>query len=246
MRAVSSREDRVLEAVVEAVDTMLDEFDLIDFLHRLCNRCVDLLDVSAAGVMLADPGGTLQVIAASDEHTRLLELFALQYAEGPCVESHRSGAPGMNIDLTQPEATATFPAFADRARQAGFATTHALPMRLRQQSVGALNLFQKQSDPLSEADARLAQTLADVATIAILQQRTTEESNLERAQLQNALTSRIVIEQAKGILAERWQTDLDDAFDALREHARAAQVRLIDLCRSLLNGELDTDAIRRA
>ncbi|MFI0262360.1 ANTAR domain-containing protein [Streptomyces sp. NPDC017056] len=234
-----TREQRLLEAVVEAVDTLVDDFDLIEFLHRLCDRCVRLLDVSAVGVMLADPGGALQVIAASDEHTRLLELFALQYEQGPCVECHRVGAARLNVRLDLPEQTAAFPVFATRAREAGFTTTHALPMRLRRQAVGALNLFHRDAQDISDAEARVAQALADVATIAILQQRGIEHGNLERAQLQAALSSRIVIEQAKGILAERWQCDLDHAFDALRRHARTHRVRLSDVCRQLIDGELE-------
>ncbi|MFJ9038534.1 ANTAR domain-containing protein [Streptomyces sp. NPDC102406] len=240
-----TREQRLLEAIVEAVDTLVDDFDLIEFLHRLCDRCVELLDISAAGVMLADPHQRLQLIAASDEHTRLLEIFALQHDEGPAVESYRSGHARLAIDLASAEATRTFPAFAVRAREAGFATTHALPMRLRRQSVGALNLFHTRRQVLADGDARAAQALADVATIAILQQRTVEQSYVERAQLEQALSSRIVIEQAKGYLAERWQTSLDDAFDALRHHARTHQMRLSLLAVQVVNGSLDVTHMTR-
>ncbi|MFF9900641.1 GAF and ANTAR domain-containing protein [Streptomyces longispororuber] len=240
-----TREEQLLKAMVEAVDTLVDDFDLIDFLHQLCDRCNTLLDVSAVGVMLADPTGKLQVIAASDEHTRLLELFGLQADQGPCVECHRNGATQLNVDLHSPARTAAFPLFAARARQAGFRTTHALPMRLRQQSVGALNLFDAREQRLGDSDARVAQALADVATIAILQQRTIVYGNIERAQLRAALSSRIVIEQAKGILAERWTTTVDAAFEALRRHARAHQMRLTDLCHQLIDGTLDTTAIQR-
>ncbi|MFI7320248.1 ANTAR domain-containing protein [Streptomyces venezuelae] len=240
-----TREERLLAAMVEAVDTLVDNFDLIDFLHQLCGRCNDLLDVSAVGVMVTDPGGTLQLIAASDEHTRLLELFSVQTDQGPCVECHRSGAARLNIALGSPGQTAEFPLFATRARQAGFTTTHALPMRLRRQIVGALNLFDTREQNLSHSDARVAQTLADVTTIAILQQRTIAHANVERAQLQAALTSRICIEQAKGMLAERWAISLDDAFDALRGHARSHQQPLTALCQQLIDGSLDTSTIQR-
>ncbi|GCD34892.1 transcriptional regulator [Streptomyces chrestomyceticus JCM 4735] len=239
------REERLLAAMVEAVDTLVDDFDLIDFLHRLCDRCNELLDVSAVGVMLADPGGSLQVIAASDEHTRLLELFALQADQGPCVECHRSGTARLNIVLNSPVQTAGFARFAGHARQAGFVTTHALPLRLRQQIVGALNLFDTREQDLSTTDAGVAQALADVATIAILQHRTIAHGNIERAQLRAALTSRISIEQAKGILAERWNITLDDAFDALRRHARAHRQPLTALCQQLIDGSLDTSIIQR-
>ncbi|MFF5127103.1 ANTAR domain-containing protein [Streptomyces syringium] len=234
-----AREDRVLEVVVGAVDTLVEDFDLIDFLHMLCDRCVELLDVKAVGVMLADPGGNLEVIAASDEHTRLLELFALQHDQGPCVECHRTGTARLDIDLTSPETVAAFPEFAARARRTGFTFTHALPMRLRDDVVGAMSLFQHSRRPLTTADVRLAQTLADVATIAILQQRTIEHASVERNQLEAALHSRILIEQAKGILAERRQTSVDEAFEILRGYARPRQLRLVELCRQVVNGELD-------
>jgi GAF domain-containing protein len=240
-----TREERLLTAVIDAVDTLVDDFDLIDFLHMLCDRCVELLDVSAAGVMLEDPYGELQLIAASDEHTRLLELFALQHDQGPCVECHRTGTARLNIDLTSPGETGSFPVFAARARKAGFLTTHALPMRLRETVVGAINLFDIRPQDISAADVRVAQALADVATISILQHRTVAHANLQRAQMHAALTSRIVIEQAKGILAERWKTDVDKAFDALRRHARSHQLGLTQVCRRLVDGRLDTNAIDR-
>ncbi|MBW5423804.1 ANTAR domain-containing protein [Streptomyces sp. BG9H] len=240
-----TREERLLAAVIDAVDTLVDDFDLIDFLHMLCDRCLELLDVSAVGVMIEDPGGRLQLIAASDEHTRLLELFALQHDEGPCVECHRSGAARLNIDLTSPVETSPFPVFAARARKAGFVVSHALPMRLREAVIGALNLFDTRPQNLSPADARVAQALADVATIAILQHRTLAHANQQRAQMHAALTSRILIEQAKGVLAERWNTGVDDAFDALRRHARSHQLGLTQLCRQLVDGQLDSEAIAR-
>ncbi|MFF1379522.1 GAF and ANTAR domain-containing protein [Streptomyces sp. NPDC058308] len=240
-----TREERLLAAVIDAVDTLVDDFDLIDFLHTLCDRCTELLDVSAVGVMLEDPGGTLQLIAASDEHTRLLELFAVQHDQGPCVECHKSGAARLNIDLVSPVLTSPFPVFAARAREAGFLVTHALPMRLREEVIGALNLFDSRAQGLSAADARVAQALADVATIAILQHRTVAHANQQRAQMHAALTSRVVIEQAKGILAERWNTSVDDAFDALRRYARSHQLGLSPLSRQLVDGRLDTEALRR-
>ncbi|MFF7731099.1 ANTAR domain-containing protein [Streptomyces sp. NPDC008001] len=238
-------QQRTLEILVEAVDSLIDDFDLIDFLHRLTVRCVELLDIDAAGVMLIDPYGELQVIAASDEHTRLLELFALQHAQGPCVECYRSGRAQLDIDLESAEATAEFGPFAARARMAGFRTTHAVPMRLRHQIIGALNLFHSRSGKVSELDARLAQALADVATIAILQQRTIEQGNIDKAQLQAALHSRVVIEQAKGVLAERWQVSLDEAFESLRSYARPRQMRLADLARQVVQGSLDTSELER-
>ncbi|MGP2442260.1 ANTAR domain-containing protein [Streptomyces sp. JW3] len=240
-----TREERLLAAVIDAVDTLVDDFDLIDFLHTLCDRCTELLDVSAVGVMLADPGGALHLIAASDEHTRLLELFALQHDQGPCVDCYADGAARLNIRLGSATEAERYPLFAAQARRAGFAASHALPMRLRERTIGALNLFDAQDKDIDAPDARVAQALADVSTIAILQHRTVVHGNRERAQLQAALSSRIVIEQAKGILAERWHTDVDDAFDALRRYARVRQLGLSAVCRSLVERELDSDELRR-
>ncbi|MEV0905567.1 GAF and ANTAR domain-containing protein [Streptomyces hokutonensis] len=238
-----ARERRLAEIFVEVADSLVEDFDVIDLLHRLAARCVELLNVSAAGILLVDGHGELQIIAASDEHTRLLELFALQHDQGPCVECYRTGAARTNIDLTRAETTATWPRFARQARATGYVTTHAIPLRLRNRVVGALNLFQTTAHRLRDDDIALAQALADVATIAILQQRTLEQSHLENSQLENALTSRILIEQVKGFLAERWNTSVDDAFAAFRSYARARHLRLSDLAAQIVSGGFDTSVI---
>ncbi|MFI6409246.1 GAF domain-containing protein [Streptomyces sp. NPDC050548] len=238
-----ARERRLAEIFVEVADSLVEDFDVIDLLHRLSARCVELLDVSAAGILLVDAHGELQIIAASDEHTRLLELFALQHDQGPCVECYRTGAARTNIDLTRAETTAAWPRFARQARETGYVTTHAIPLRLRNRVVGALNLFQTGPHRLGDDDIALAQALADVATIAILQQRTLEQSHVENSQLENALTSRILIEQVKGFLAERWNTSVDDAFAVFRAYARARHLRLSDLAARIVSGDFDTAAI---
>lgn len=234
------RERRLAETFVEVADSLVEDFDVIDLLHRLSERCVELLDVSAAGILLADTHGRLRIIAASDERTRLLELFALQHDEGPCVECYRTGAARTNIELMPPEAAGGGPHFAARARETGYVSTHALPLRLRSRVIGALNLFQTAPHRLGDDDIALAQALADVATIAILQQRTLEQSQVESSQLENALTSRVLVEQAKGVLAERWNTSVDDAFAAFRSYARARHLRLSDLATRIISGEFDT------
>ncbi|MER5948877.1 GAF and ANTAR domain-containing protein [Streptomyces sp. NPDC001904] len=238
-----AREQRLAEVFVEIADSLIDDFDVLDLLQRLTTRCVELLDVSAAGILLADAHGELQVIAASDEHTRLLEVFGRQHDQGPCTECFRTGRARVNIDLLRHEATAAWPRFAPRARETGFVTTHAIPLRLRDRVVGALNLFQTVAHRLSGDDAVLAQALADIATITILQQRTLERSHVENAQLNGALTSRILVEQAKGVLAERWNTSVDDAFVALRGYARTHHLRLTDFARSIVDGSFDTSSI---
>jgi transcriptional regulator with GAF, ATPase, and Fis domain len=229
-----SRERALSEAFAEVADTLVDDFDVIDFLHTLAERCVQLLDVDAAGLMLADQSGNLHASAASSESARLLELFELQADAGPCLDCYRTATPVVNVDL---EANAErWPLFAEAARANGFVSAHALPLRLRQTIIGALNLFCSAPGPLSEDDVRVGQALADVATIGILAQRGLEQADLVATQLQNALNSRIAIEQAKGVLSERNQVTVDEAFVMLRRHARENNLRMSDLARDVANG----------
>jgi transcriptional regulator with GAF, ATPase, and Fis domain len=219
---------------VELTDTMVAGFDVIDFLHVLTDRSVQLLDVSAAGLLLADPRGELRVVAASSEAARLLELFQLQNDQGPCLDCFRSGRPVGAADLTA-EAR-RWPRFAAAARQAGFAAVQALPMRLREQVIGALNLFRADPGALAPADIRVGQALADVATISLLHERSMRHSDTLNEQLQTALNSRVVIEQAKGKLAERLGVDTDHAFALLRDRARTSNHRLSDLAQAFVDG----------
>jgi transcriptional regulator with GAF, ATPase, and Fis domain len=219
---------------VELADNLVADFDLMDFLSLLTDRCVGMLGVSAAGVLLADRNGELRVMAASSEQVRLLELFQLQNDEGPCLESFRTGAPVSVPDVTTE--IHRWPRFAAQAHHSGFAAVQALPMRLRDETVGALNLFRADAGPFDPVGTLIAQALADVATISVLQQRTTHLSALLNEQLQTALTSRILIEQAKGKLAERLDIDMEQAFSALRAYARAHNRRLSDLARTFIDG----------
>jgi transcriptional regulator with GAF, ATPase, and Fis domain len=229
-----TRERRLVEAFVDLADTLVVDFDVIDFLHTLAGRCVQLLDVDAAGLMLIDQRGHLHAAAASTENARLLELFELQSDAGPCVDCCRTGAPVVNADL---HANAErWPRFAEAAQGSGFVAVHALPLRLRETVIGALNLFCATSSVLSEIDVRTGQALADVATMGILAQRTVHQSGLLAAQLEHALSSRIVIEQAKGVLAERRRVTVDEAFKLLRDHARNNNLRLSDLAREVAEG----------
>jgi GAF domain-containing protein len=222
------------DTFVELTDTMVVGFDVIDFMHMLTNRSVQLLDVSAAGLLLADPRGELRVVAASSEAARLLELFQIQNDEGPCLECFRSGRPVQVADLAV--VAHRWPQFAPAAGQAGFAAVQALPMRLREQVIGALNLFRATPGVFDPADIRVGQALADVATISLLQERNMRHSDTLNEQLQTALNSRVIIEQAKGKLAERLGLDMDQAFSLLRESARTSNRRLSDLARAFVNG----------
>jgi transcriptional regulator with GAF, ATPase, and Fis domain len=227
-------EQLLSKTFVELADNLVADFDLIDFLRLLTDRCVDMLGMSAAGVLLADRNGELRVMAASDERVRLLELFQLQNDEGPCLECFHHGAPVTVPDLAT-EAT-RWPRFVAEARQSGFSAVQALPMRLRDEVVGALNLFRADPGPFDPVGTPIAQALADVATISLLQQRSTHRSTVLNEQLQNALTSRVLIEQAKGKLAERLNVDMETAFTALRGYARAHNLRLSDLARTFIDG----------
>jgi transcriptional regulator with GAF, ATPase, and Fis domain len=222
------------ETFVELTDTMVAGFDLIDFLHVLTDRSVQLLDVSAAGLLLADPRGELRVVAASSEAARLLELFQIQSDQGPCLDCFRAGQPVDSGDLAA--AGQRWPRFAPAAQQAGFAAVQALPMRLRDQVIGALNLFRASPGALPPADVRVGQALADVATISLLHERSMRHSDTLNEQLQTALNSRVIIEQAKGKLAERLGLDMDQAFSLLRDSARARNRRLSDLAQAFVDG----------
>lgn len=235
-----SREQRVIETFVELADTMVDEFDVVEFLHRLAERCAELLDCAEAGLLLADAAGLLQVMASSSERSEALELLQFQRDEGPCVDCYRQGEPIFSEDLAADDER--WPQFAPAAVGQGFRSVQALPMRVRGETIGAMNLFRAQSGRIAEPDQALGQGMADIAAIALLQERTVRESRGVIAGLQGALNSRVIIEQAKGILAERRQIDVDAAFVALRTHARAHNRRLGDVAADLIAGRLDPEA----
>jgi transcriptional regulator with GAF, ATPase, and Fis domain len=229
---------------VELTDTMVADFDVIDFLHVLTDRTVALLDVAAAGLLLADPRGQLRVVAASSEAARLLELFQLQNDQGPCLDCFRSAQPVTVADLGAE--AGRWPRFAAAARQGGFAAVQALPMRLRDQVIGALNLFRAGPGPFDPADVRIGQALADVATISLLHERSMRHSDALNEQLQTALNSRVVIEQAKGKLAERLGIDMAQAFTLLRDYVRARNLRLADVAQAFIDGTEPLTAITAA
>jgi GAF domain-containing protein len=226
-------EFELADAFVELADTLVDDFDVIDFLHVLAERCVQLLGVAAAGLLLADGQGTLQVVAASSERTRLLELFQLQTDQGPCVDCFHTGQPVSVADLSPP---VRWPRFTVAAAEVGFAAVHAVPMRLRTEVIGALNLFDTNPGALDEGKLRIGQALADVATIGLLQQRAIHRRDVLTEQLQTALNSRILIEQAKGVLVERLHLDVAEAFTMLRAAARSHNRRLSDLAQAIVDG----------
>ncbi|HEV7823522.1 MAG TPA: GAF and ANTAR domain-containing protein [Mycobacteriales bacterium] len=227
-------ERQLAEAFVELADTLVDDFDVVDFLHQVTVRCAQVLGVSAAGVLLTDQRGALRVVAASTEQTRLLELLQLQTDQGPCPESFHTGRPISVADVSAE--AGRWPRFAEEARRFGIASVHALPMRLRTEVIGTLNLFGARPGALDEGTLRLGQALADVATIGLLQARSIRVRESLAEQLQTALNSRIVIEQAKGVVAERRNLDMDQSFALLRDTARSSNRRLSELARAVVDG----------
>ena len=241
------RERRGARAFVSLADTMIDEFDLAEFLHLLVDHCVDLLDVDAAGVLLGDQRGGVRMAAASSEKAELLELFAVDTKGGPCIECVRTGQAVSSADLAAE--TSRWPRYAVAAELCGYRAVHALPMRLRRNVIGALSLLNTEPsvtapDGTDALSTDLGQALADVATIGILQQRTIGQGEILTEQLQTALTTRVVIEQAKGMLAAHSGTlTPEEAFTALRSYARANHERLSDLARKVIDGNADVIAI---
>lgn len=231
-----TRQERVTRVLVELADTLVVGFDVIDFLHTLVERSLELLAADAAGLMLADQQGHLEVFASSSEETRLLELFELQSSQGPCLDCFTSGEPVVNVDVAA--MVNRWPQFSDAASRAGFHSTHALPLRLRGQVIGAMNLFTRADVPLTADDIALGQGMADIATIGLLQQRRAREQDILTEQLQSALNTRVVIEQAKGVLAERAGVDLATAFSLLRSQARRTQQPLTTVAFAIIEGTL--------
>jgi GAF domain-containing protein len=232
----TTREQRLADTFVALADTLVDDYDIVELLDHLVNVCVDLLGVAAAGLLLDDQKGNLAVVASSSEETRLLEVFQLQNDEGPCLDCVRGGASVVSGDLR--EDASRWPLFVPAAVAAGFLSVTAVPLRLRDHTIGGLNLFDDSAQSMPEADRRLAQALADVATIGILHRRSAHRSTMVAEQLQHALNSRIVIEQAKGVLAERSNMTMQSAFEVLRRHARNHNLKLTDVALAVVRGEL--------
>jgi GAF domain-containing protein len=239
---MTSREQLLATTFVDLADTLVADFDVIDFLHTMAARSVELLDADAAGIMLADHDGGLHVMASSAEEARLLELYELQNNEGPCLDCFRSGRPVARDDL--PAMRSSWPAFTDQLQQLGFRSAQALPMRLRDETIGALNLFRTEPGLMSEADLGIGQAMADVATVGLIQERAIAASELLATQLQTALTSRVQLEQAKGMLAQRTGLPLGQAFQLMRDYARSRGRRLSDVAAQIIEGVLDDEVLR--
>lgn len=233
--------DLLSRTFVELADVLVHDFDIVTFLQMLSGRCVDLFSVAAAGVMLQDANQVLQVVASSDEDAHTLELMELQNEEGPCLDAFRTSVP---VRARGRESGERWPRFTGQARQFGYQAFSAVPLRLRSQTIGALNLFDDKDVLLREEELRTAQALADIATISMLNERALRESRLVAEQLQYALTSRVVLEQAKGVLAVKLDCGVAEAFAAMRDFGRRNNRRLSDVARAVVAGEIDPSDVR--
>ena len=238
---MSASAQRFRDTFVALADTLVADYDILDFLDLLANRCVELLGVRVAGLLLADHRGTLNLVAASTARTPMLELFQLQNQEGPCLDCYRTGIP---VHATNIAAAADrWPRFAAAAGAAGFGSVHAIPMRLRDEVIGGLNLFSGAAEALDPDIVELGQALADLATIGILQERAVRDRDLVLGQLQIALNSRVLLEQAKGVLAEHTGGSVDQAHDRLRAYAARSGRSLGDLAAAVVAGSADLTEI---
>ena len=237
------RETRVLAAVVSLVDSLLEDFDVIELLTQLTEHCAQLLDVASAGLLLADPHSRLHLMAATSEKTHELELFQLQAEEGPCLDCYATGQPTSVPDLRA--ALERWPRFVPAATEAGFASVHAVPLRAAGTVLGALGLFGSRTGELNDADLLVAQTLSHVACVAILQEHPPTPATVI-PQLRTALISRIVVEQAKGYLRERLNVSVEDAFKLLRRYARTHSDHLTEVACRLITDPVGREPILAA
>jgi GAF domain-containing protein len=235
------RADALAEAFVGLADILVDDYDVIELLHRLTTYCVRLLPIDAAGILLSDQRGEVQVIASSTEEARIVQQFAVESGEGPAMECFQTSREVAVADLR--DDGKRWPVFAERAEKAGFRAMNAVPLRLRTQTIGALSIFRAEPGLLTAEDVKIGQGLADMATISILQERALSQRTVLVEQLQFALTSRVIIEQAKGVLAERCGVDMGEAFTMLRKHARNNNLRLADVAKGIVAGTVELSAV---
>lgn len=239
MSEIITKEARLLQTFASLADTLVDGYDVVDLLQLLVDSCRELLDTTAAAILLADPTGELDVVASTSEASRLVELIQISAEAGPCVQSFQTGEVVSVADIA--EAPEAWSRFRDSALQLGFASVHAIPMRLRDNTIGTLNLLREQLGELDEQDRIAARAFADVATIGILHERSLRETAVLAEQLQGALTSRIVIEQAKGVVAYTNGVTIEEAFELIRGYARSHQLGISLVAARLVDRTLRFD-----
>jgi GAF domain-containing protein len=231
-----TRTEQLFDAFATIADTLVDGYDVLDLLQTLVENCHDLLDVDSAGILLLNKDDTLEVVASTSEANTLMEIMQLDADAGPCLECFRTrrvvSLPDIDIGSDR------WPDFCTTARAHGIHSVYAIPLRLRETTIGTLNLMRNARGELNQHDIRAAQALADVATIGILQERTIRNASVIRDQLHNALSSRIIIEQAKGVVAETSHLSMDEAFQRIRTYARAHHATLGNVAQRLVQGDL--------
>jgi GAF domain-containing protein len=236
---MTSRERHVTSTLVQLADTLVAGYDVAEMFYYLVESCTDVLSIDHAGLMLVDADGNLHVVAATSEVTHLIELLQIQNQEGPCLDAFRSGQVVESGPLTDPEVRARWPRLTEAAHDAGFGAITAMPMRLRDQVLGALNLFRVETADLTADDLSVAQAFANIATISILQARATHDARVVIDQLQRALDTRVVIEQAKGFIAQHADITLDESFARIRRYSRNNNLRLSNVARDIVANVLD-------
>jgi transcriptional regulator with GAF, ATPase, and Fis domain len=236
---MASREQRLIETLILLADTLVGDFDVLDLFYVLVDSVPDLVDVDEAGLLLADEEGDLRVMAVTSESVKTIELLQIHTSSGPCFDAFASGEMVM-ASFSEPAAMDRWPVFAGAALEAGFGSIVAIPMRLRDHALGALNLFRASEDYLPDEEVAAARALTDMATIAILQNRAAHDSDVLVNQLQQALNSRVIIEQAKGVIAQKMDVDMEKAFAHLRNYSQNHNVILRRVAEDVVSGVLDS------
>ncbi len=239
----TARERRLIETFLALTDTLTGEFDTVDFLTMLAERSTDLLGVSATGVVLTDGRGGLSVAAGSFRRSELREVFAAATEAGPCRDCVDSDAPVSAADLRD---TDRWPRFRAAAAAAGFAAVHAVPMRSHERAIGAVTFLHDEPRRLDAADARLGQALADAATIGLLHEQAARRAETVAQQLRSTLQNRVILEQAKGVVAAQGDVSPADAFTILRAHALSQGLHLSDLARGVVERTVDVATVIRS
>ncbi|MCS5732473.1 GAF and ANTAR domain-containing protein [Herbiconiux daphne] len=229
-----TREERVAETFVSLADTLVTGYDIVEVLQTLIEQTTQIVEANEAGILLPDSTGGLEVVASTSERSQLISILQLRADEGPCLDAYATGKP-VSVDNIA-DTYARWPAFATSAAEVDFQSMYAIPMRLRDETIGSMNIFSDRTGPMDPKDTMIARALADVATIGILQERALRESGIAQEQLQRALDSRVLIEQAKGVLAQTERIDMHEAFTVLRNRARHSGRRLSDVAQEVIEG----------
>lgn len=230
------RETDIVQSLIRMADTLVSDYDPIALLTDLAESCVRILDVDAAGVSLGEDS-TLRFVAASSETMEMMELYQIERHEGPCFDAYSTGMAVATSDLETNRSR--WPKWAAKALESGYQAAAAFPLRLRDETIGALNIYSSRIRELNKRDVDVGRGLADMATIGLLHEGVVTRNRVVQDQLQFALDSRVVIEQAKGMLAERHGILHQDAFDRIRNHARKSGLRLRDVAAGVVQEGLD-------